>query len=408
MGQSVLPKLRQDIQIFPATLREQRVFVVSDPLGLTSEPAIIPESHARLLSMFDGEKTVRDLQLGMMHVRGNVIVMEEEVKRFIDELDSFYLLDTGKYQRARERVYAEFAALPVRPAHLAGKSYPGSRQELLDFMEELFHAAVDVSPLPVEGLRALVVPHIDLIVGKRVYARGYSSIRDCEFDRVLLLCTGHNMGDYFFSLTEKDYETPLGAVSTDVDAVRFLGKGMGKGICPVDFPHQMEHSAEFQAVFLRYLFPDKEFMAVPVLCGSFRRTLHIASRPSDVTAIRVFADRLRELLADDGQRWLVVAGVDLSHVGPKFGHSSPAKFMEGEFREHDRILLESLEEGDPGGFFSEIKKVDDRYNVCGASPLALLLELFEGSRATVLDYDVWYDEPTMSAVSFAAAIFGDE
>lgn len=407
MDQSKLPRLRQDIQIYPATLREQRVFVVNDPLALSSEPAIIPEAYAALLHLFDGDNTVRDLQMRMMHLRGNVLVMEEEAKKFIDELDSFYILDTHRYQEARQRAYTEFAALPVRPAHLAGKSYPVERQELLGFMDQLFQTVGDTAPVPLENLRALVVPHIDLNIGKRAYCRGYSSIKDTEFDRVLLLCTGHYMGDYFFSLTEKDYETPLGSVQTDREAVDFLRKGMGKGICPVDFPHQMEHSAEFQTIFLKYLFPDMVFSIVPVLCGSFGRILSIASRPNDIPGIRIFVERLKELIVRDNSRWLVVAGVDLSHVGPKFGHESPAKFMESQFREHDRILLDNLEAGDPGGFFSELKKVEDRYNVCGASPLSILLELFEGSSATVLEYDVWYDEPTMSAVSFASALLGD-
>jgi hypothetical protein len=170
MDQNKLPRLRQDIQIFPATLREQRVFVVNDPLGLSSEPAVIPEAHAVFLSMFDGENTVRDLQMRMMHLRGNVLVLEEEVKRFIEELDSHYLLDTARYQDARQRAYMEFAALPVRPAHLAGKSYPGKREELLDFMDELFRAAGDVPTVSYENLHALIVPHIDLNIGKRAYS----------------------------------------------------------------------------------------------------------------------------------------------------------------------------------------------------------------------------------------------
>ncbi len=407
MANDRLPKLRQDIQVFPASLRDQRVFVVNDPLHLSGESAVIPEGNAAFLHMFDGENTVRDLQLRMMQLRGNVLVMEEEARKFIDTLDSFYLLDTERFRQAREKVYAEFAALPTRPPHHAGKSYPAKPQELVDFMDDLFRASGNGDGARFQNLRALIVPHIDLRIGKKAYCLGYSTIRDLEFDRVLFLCTGHYMGDFFFSLTEKDYETPLGPVPTDVDSVRFLKKGMGKGMCPLDFPHQMEHSAEFQAIFLRYLFPDKVFSAVPVLCGSLGRVLKIASKPSEIPGIKLFIDRVRDLLADSERRWLVVAGVDLSHVGPKFGHDSPARHMDSQFREHDRILLENVSDGDPGGFFSELKKVEDRYNVCGASPVAILLELFEGKKATVLHYDVWYDEPTSSAVSFASAVLGE-
>ena len=73
-------------------------------------------------------------------------------------------------------------------------------------------------------------------------------------------------------------------------------------------------------------------------------------------------------------------------------------------RRHDHTLLRALEQGDILGFWDEARRVQDRFNVCGFSALACLLELFPGYTGRILDYDFWQEEPTQSAVSFAAVL----
>jgi hypothetical protein len=43
--------------------------------------------------------------------------------------------------------------------------------------------------------------------------------------------------------------------------------------------------------------------------------------------------------------------------------------------------------------------------VCGFSTLAILLELLAERKGYILGYDFWKEEPTQSAVSFAAVAF---
>jgi predicted class III extradiol MEMO1 family dioxygenase len=115
--------------------------------------------------------------------------------------------------------------------------------------------------------------------------------------------------------------------------------------------------------------------------------------------LRLLAD-----VAGDG-RTLVVAGVDLSHVGPKFGHDMPASSLLNQSEAHDRRLLDSLCELDADGFWEESRRINDRYNVCGFSALACLLEILPPTRGYLLDYGVFKEEVTSSSVSFAAALF---
>ncbi|MFB0520330.1 MAG: AmmeMemoRadiSam system protein B, partial [Desulfatiglandales bacterium] len=57
------------------------------------------------------------------------------------------------------------------------------------------------------------------------------------------------------------------------------------------------------------------------------------------------------------------------------------------------------------GFWSESRRIEDKYNVCGFSALACLLETLPPSQGHLLGYEIFREDSTRSAVSFAAAIF---
>jgi AmmeMemoRadiSam system protein B len=208
-----------------------------------------------------------------------------------------------------------------------------------------------------------------------------------------------------FSLTEKDYETPFGRVGTDLDVVRGLRQAGGAAVAQDDFAHRSEHSIEFQVIFLQHLLTRKDFRIVPILCGSAQGSLAEYSRRAYREVAGPFLKRLTEALAAGPGESLLLAGVDLCHVGPKFGHEMPAAYLESQAKNHDKTLLEHLTQMDADGFWETSRSVNDRYNVCGFSALACLLEVVPPCRGVVLNYDMWHEAQTQSAVSFAAAAF---
>jgi hypothetical protein len=131
------------------------------------------------------------------------------------------------------------------------------------------------------------------------------------------------------------------------------------------------------------------------------------SREAFQRAAGPFLDALRGLLCDSGET-LFLAGVDLSHVGPKFGDQLTAQALQAETEAHDRALLGCLATGDAEGFWRESIRVRDRYHVCGFGALATLLEVHPPSRGELLHYEMWHEAPTRSAVSFAALCFTAE
>jgi len=86
------------------------------------------------------------------------------------------------------------------------------------------------------------------------------------------------MAQDLFSLSGKDFETPLGVAECDRLWVEKLKAAGGNVIATNDFAHRAEHSIEFQVLFLQHILPKDSFAIVPVLCGNLQMTLSEYSR----------------------------------------------------------------------------------------------------------------------------------
>ncbi|MFC1532257.1 AmmeMemoRadiSam system protein B [Thermodesulfobacteriota bacterium] len=398
------PTIRRDLELFPINHGGQQVILIRDHLGLVQEGKAIGLPLYQFLAQLDGTKTKRDLQMDLMRQRGGVIVGMDEVENLLQGLDASYLLDSERFREASARIVADFSSMLVRPCSHCGKAYPGTPHELKNRLDEILK---DSQPgkTPDNMLRALVAPHIDLTVGHRVYASAYRMMESVKPDRVIVLGVGHRLGSDLFSVTDKDFETPVGTIRGDHICVRELRDAGGDLIAANDFAHRSEHSIEFQAIFIRHLLQDHKFTMIPVLCGSFQTSLSEYSRDSFIEKAGPFLLKLEEILSDTHHKTLLIAGVDLSHVGPKFGHEIPAQQIINQSEAHDKRLLEYLTAFDADGFWEESGRVKDQFNVCGFSALACLLEVLPKCDGEILDYEIWHEEPTRSAVSFAAVAF---
>ncbi len=390
------------MEIFSSYYQGQRALVVKDALGLIKNPVVLQGQVLDFIGLIDGKRTPRDIQLELIRQQKGVFVGVDYVQSLLSELDSLFLLDSDYYRNTKNKIFADYSQQPVRSAVLAGQAYPGSTEALEKYLNSFFPKTSEVSvDTSDKNLSALIAPHIDLRAGKKVYAQAYTAVRGACPKTVVLLGTGHSLHNFYFSLTEKDFETPLGLVRTEKALVRKIREAGKEVISPHDFDHRNEHSIEFQLIFLQHLF-GSSFSLVPVLCGSFQNALADFSRASEIPGVKGFLSELQKLVKEIGSDGLVVAGVDFSHIGPKFGHSFRASSLISEARDFDKRLIDAICSGDPLGFWAETKRVDDKYNVCGFSAIACLLELLPGSVGRYLGYDFWEEEETQSAVSFAA------
>jgi len=394
-----LPPLRQDIDIVPFRQEGRSLLLVRDSLGLIREGLALGAEVAHFLPFFDGLTSPREFQLAVARQSGGEMVSLDEVTALAKKLDELGLLQTEHYRREREAMVTKFVSLTERPAALAGSAYSAEPATLAKEIDALLRVAGDGG-----SATAVAAPHIDLKVSGDAYGHAYGSLTGTKPGAILLLGTGHAL-EQPYSVTDKTFATPLGKVHADADAVARLKAAGGSTVAPDDFAHRGEHSLEFQLLFLQRLFPMEEVPVIPLLCGSFEPFLLLGKKPREDRGVNALVEELSEWLLAPGRERIAVAGVDLSHVGPKFGDGDSARALEEDFRASDRRILDRLEAGDADGLYETVAGDGNQFNVCGFSALWTLLAALPGAEGKVLDYTVWHEEATRSAVSFAAVSF---
>ena len=402
-----VPSIRRDLEFIPFEYQGRQLILVRDHLGLVPEGKAIEFGLYRLLTLLDGTTTITDIQMALMRERGGVLVGSEEIKGLLAHLDESSLLDSDRFRKARDRIVKEFAAKEVRPCSHSGRAYPDNPRELGGKLDEIM-AIPPSSPAQERKTIALVSPHIDISVGEKGYASAYQCLKNSTPARVVVLGVGHQGFQGLFALTDKEFSTPLGNVKAEKPALEKLRDAGKEVIAPDDFAHKAEHSIEFQVIFLQHVLNKTPFKIIPILCGSLPTSLSEYERAAYLDKAGPFLEAMKEIVRDPSVETLVVAGVDFSHIGPKFGHDTPATHLESRSQAHDKRLIHCLASRDAEGFWEESMKVKDQYNVCGFAALACLLEVLPPSKGEVLHYEIWHEEATRSAVSFAAVVFAEQ
>jgi AmmeMemoRadiSam system protein B/AmmeMemoRadiSam system protein A len=245
----------------------------------------------------------------------------------------------------------------VRQSALAGAWYPGERQELATYLDELLDAA---GGKPAQGvIRALIVPHAGYAYSGETAAEVFALVRGKTYERVMVLAPSHRSGFRGLSIADVDaYETPLGRVLLDGPAIAALRESA----LVVSDPeaHGREHAIEIELPFLqRTLAPG--WRLLPVLVGR----LEGGDYQTAAELLRPLAD----------ERTLVVVSSDFTHFGPRFGFMPFP--LDAETPSRIRVLddgaIEHLLAADASGFLDYIS--DTGVTICGYRPLALLLHL---------------------------------
>ena len=398
------PTIRKDLEFFPGQHGGQQLVLIRDHLGLVQEGKAVALPLYQIMTLLDGVTTVRDLQMELIRQKGGILVGTDEVESILAHLDESFLLDSERFKKARDEIVDNFTSKKVRPCSHCGRAYPDDPSELRKRLEQILASQASFSK-PEEKITALISPHIDLSVGFETYSSIYQMLKYTAPSRVVLLGVGHQLGNALFSLTDKDFETPLGVTKSEHSLIHNLREAGGDSVAVNDFAHRSEHSIEFQLIFLQHLLQESSFTIIPILCGFIRSCLPEYSRSAYLEKAAPFLETLRQILRDPDKETLLVAGVDFSHIGPKFGHEMPAGYLKGESESHDKNLLNHLSTLDADQFWEESRRVEDQFNVCGFSALGCMLEIMPSSKGQILDYKLWHEEATRSAVSFAAVVF---
>lgn len=402
------PRLRR-IEAFPVDHEGQRYLALRDPAGYTESVVMLPMALLEVVSLFDGEHDIADIQAAIMRHRGE-LVESAQIRELAAALDAHGFLEGPAFDARRARVDGEFLGLARRPASHAGGAYPDAPGALRTMMDAFFAPPAGPGAIGGDGagprVTALVAPHIDFHRGGPAYAWGYREIAErCDADLFVIFGTCHaGMADAF-ALTRKDYDTPLGPAPVDRDFVESLAARSGQDCFASELAHRAEHSIEFQAVFLRYLFAGRrDITVVPVLASFVHEALLHGKRPEDDPRVARFLAALQDTVATCGRRVAFVAGADLAHVGPRFGDPDPiSPDALARLGVDDRATLETVAAGDADAFFDDSARDGDRRRICGLSPIWMLLRANAGRPGVVRQYGQWPDP--QAVVTFASVVF---
>lgn len=388
----------------------QPLVLIRDLENLFDETLAVSLPFFLVMSLLDGQRDAEQIQEILRQATGGQVVSAEDIDRIVQELDQFYLLENERTAVRRQQVRAEFSALRVRPPAHAGSAYPADPDDCAHMFDEFFDGLEFCDgerPLP----RGLMLPHIDLRIGGRSVAEGLSRLDPKRPPRLyIILGVAHQPAANMFTLTDKDFETPLGVVETDQEAVARLRQLYGAERCAGDYCHKNEHSVEFQAVMLRYLhYANPDFKILPVLCGSLHEALALqGGSPIEREDVRDFVKALQTIIEEYEGDVCVIASVDLSHVGLKFGDQEGVDELRASMiREADDRMLEQVERQDPEGFFDHFRPDTNARNVDAVTAVYVMLQtLGAATRVERINYEQWKEDETDSMVTYGSiAVF---
>lgn len=441
MGNSVtLPRLRPNLDAYPVRLGGRDLVAVRDPEGVAEKPILLSPQAFFIATLLNGRRDVLDVQAEYARRSGGSLLFSWDLNRVVEELDRHGLLESDALRARRQAIEAEFRAAPVRAPFHAGTAYPSDPDELLRHLEQHLGAAVreeldDLKP------RGIIAPHIDLARGGWCYGWAYAALARNLPRTCLMLGVAHGGPPAPVILTTKPFATPLGTVPVDQGAARLLVERLGD-LTAHQIVHRTEHSLEFQVIFLqaisravgrdgpagrdnpaggrsaagegsppgehgpvgehRLAGADSAPAIVPLLVSDLEQWVERGRSPREVGAVERIVESLREVVIGAGGRMAVVAGVDFSHVGPRFGDPEPVSpMLEARTSVRDREALEAIVLGDAEEFWLRVTAGGNPQRIDALSAVYLALRILEPVRGRLLRYGQ-ADDPAGGIVSFAA------
>jgi hypothetical protein len=410
-----IPPLRPDVDMIPVEIEGKPAYVLHDQEGIAKEVAALSPGGVALATLFDGKLTAEELQAELKK-RMKVSIPVGRIREIAESLEKGNFLDTPAVRMERKRILDEFLGSPVRRSMLKGAGFPEDRLALADYLGKLLkHPKGPGKPLAGKPtlkapLVGLVVPHIDLDRGGFAYAWGYQALSEAPPpDLVVALGVAHRSPNSPWTMTRKDYETPCGPMKTDPGLYDAVREQLWYDPAEDEWCHRKEHSLEYQALWLKSLWGEKAPPWLPILVSSFER-FSPDKPPSSVQTVEKALAGIGALLERRSKKQdiLILAGVDLAHVGPKFGDELKlGPELEKKVEADDRKSLEKALGLDADAFYLSCSGENAWRKVCGLSALYTALRWMKALGAepgALLSYGQAPD-PMGGTVSFASAAF---
>ena len=396
----ILPRLRTNLDIMLSPITDRPGLFIRDCFRYSDARLIIPPLLIPGLPFFDGMRTDLDLQAELARTSGSPEI-GSAAGHLIAALSAAGFLEDETHAKLKQTRLLAFTGSPVRAAAHAGSAYPDEIGPLRNVMQGYLQGAASTR----QGVMGLAAPHISPQGGWQSYRAAYQELTADLRDRTfVVLGTSHYGPPGKFGLTRKPFETPLGKTTIDHALVDELEPQPATVM--EDYCHAVEHSIEFQVLFLQAICgPDVRIL--PILCGSFGESIVRGGVPEDDEHVQRFFGALGEIAEREQHRLFWVLGVDMAHIGLRFGDRFAAHAGRDEMtvvRERDKLRIERINASDARGFWDLVKENQDDLKWCGSSPIYTFMKAVPEARGTLLRYEQWNIDES-SVVSFAGISF---
>jgi AmmeMemoRadiSam system protein B len=400
----MLPRLRNNLDFLPSPVPDRPGLVIRDPFHYSDATLIVPPGLVSCLEFFDGEHSSLDLREYLVRATGDLEVGEIE-HHLTETLSAAGFLEDEAFDRRKQQAERAFAEAPVREPSHAGSGYPDEKSELTRTFDE--YLSRDRKEADRRKVSAIAAPHVSPFGGVDAYRAAYSALSPSDADRTfVILGTSHYGAPDRLGLTRKPFVTPYGETIPDTALINEIEAKSGDAAAMEDYCHAIEHSIEFQVVFLQHLF-GPNIRIVPILCGSYANSIYNGGAPEANDHVNRMLGALGEISAREGDRLLWVLGIDMAHMGRRYGDPFSAIAERDEMAKvalRDRARMERMESGDARGFWDLIQQNHDDLKWCGSAPIYTFLKAVPDARGRLLRYQQWnIDE--QSVVSFAGMSF---
>jgi AmmeMemoRadiSam system protein B len=403
MHSQTRPQLRQNIQRVQDP-RDPRHGYLIDGLRQCPEPFQLPLQEFHWLTWFDGQHMLRDIQTAAMRHAGGQLLPLERFAGLARRLDEALLLEGPRWRQHLDR--------PDREPTCIG-CYEADPDILRGQVEGLFTdprgPGMPRSGQPDGQLRAALVPHMDFARGGVSYAWGFKELFERADASLFVIIGTSHYSTHRFTLTRKNFKTPLGVVPTDQNYIDRLTRHYGDGLFEDEWQaHLPEHSIELEVVLLQWYYAGRRpIRIVPLVVGSFHDATLTRRVPAAIDDIGRMVEALRRAEAETKESICYVISGDLAHIGPKFRRGQPplnAADLNHSQRQ-DQALLARLEDTDGAGYFSIVAEEKDVRAICGFPPTYTVLGALQPRCGKVLDYGRYIHPAGMESVSFASVAF---
>lgn len=248
----------------------------------------------------------------------------------------------------------------MRQPIVAGQFYESDFTKLNKQIQDAFESGPGSLPLEKrnKNILAAIIPHAGYPFSAKCASWAFKEIAESKFPEVFILLGVNHSGTSDKALISlQDWNTPFGLIKVDKDAASRL---ISNFIEVDETSHQNEHSIEVQLPFLQFISKNNldRLKILPIILSSL-----------NISLIKKLAEKIFSLK----KPMIIIASSDFIHYGVSYGYM-PFKFnIKQEVANLEKQFYTLICNLETEKFISLAEKT--RATICGAAPIAVLLEL---------------------------------